>query len=153
MERNELEGPPSKRRRFFTDPEENADQEPPSSPSTTLPFTPKKQVLQVSQDEDQATLPSSSLSVPTLSARSPLVERDVGHSVNQWTSLWAAADNPKPAGPAPLPFDQETFEAFVGEAVSPEILAVIRENCNNNIERAVNMYLDGTWKIFKKPMA
>ncbi|KAK3494115.1 DNA repair protein rad-5 [Neurospora hispaniola] len=45
-----------------------------------------------------------------------------------------------------LAFDKDTFEAFVGEKVASDILHVISKNCGNNIERAVNMYLDGTWK-------
>ncbi|KAK1773165.1 SNF2 family N-terminal domain-containing protein [Copromyces sp. CBS 386.78] len=45
-----------------------------------------------------------------------------------------------------LAFDKDTFEAFVGEKVAIDILHVISKNCGNDIERAVNMYLDGTWK-------
>ncbi|KAK3334079.1 SNF2 family N-terminal domain-containing protein [Cercophora scortea] len=55
-----------------------------------------------------------------------------------------------------MAFDQDTFESFIGEKVTPDVLDIVRENCSNNIERAVNMYLDGTWKRFKrksKPVA
>lgn len=34
--------------------------------------------------------------------------------------------------------------------VTSEDLEVIRESCGNNIERAVNMYFDGTWRNFSK---
>ncbi len=50
-------------------------------------------------------------------------------------------------------FDRDTFEAFVGDKVSPEALEIIRENCGGNIEKAVNMYFDGTWKTLKKRKA
>lgn len=48
-----------------------------------------------------------------------------------------------------MAFDQETFESFIGDNIKPDTLEIIRNNCGNNIERAVNMYLDGTWKRFK----
>lgn len=51
---------------------------------------------------------------------------------------------------ASLAFDQETFEAFVGDKVKPDVLEVIREHCGDNIETAVNMYFDGTWRNLKK---
>ncbi len=52
-----------------------------------------------------------------------------------------------------LAFDQETFESFVGDKVKPEVMEVIRKNCGDNIERAVNMYFDGTWKnLLKTPV-
>ncbi|KAI5920508.1 RAD5-like protein [Camillea tinctor] len=48
-------------------------------------------------------------------------------------------------------FDEDAFQAFVGDKVDAEVLGVIAKNCGNNLERAVNMYLDGTWKKFRKP--
>lgn len=47
-------------------------------------------------------------------------------------------------------FDQDTFESFVGVKVDPQTLEIIRENCGDNIEAAVNMFLDGSWKNIKK---
>jgi DNA repair protein RAD5 len=44
-------------------------------------------------------------------------------------------------------FDPKTFAAFVGEDVSPDNLQKIRDAAGNNMERAINMYLDGSWKI------
>ncbi|CCC05126.1 unnamed protein product [Sordaria macrospora k-hell] len=60
---------------------------------------------------------------------------------------------PVPVAESPqLAFDKDTFEAFVGEKVAIDILQVISKNCGNNIERAVNMYLDGTWKkLYRAP--
>ncbi|KAL7788358.1 SNF2 family N-terminal domain-containing protein [Trichoderma ceciliae] len=43
-------------------------------------------------------------------------------------------------------FDQETFESFVGCKVAANILRTIQQHCGNNLERAVNMYFDGTYK-------
>ena len=42
-------------------------------------------------------------------------------------------------------FDKETFEAFIGDQVAPETFDQIRKSSNNNMERAINMFLDGSW--------
>ncbi|PHH59101.1 hypothetical protein CDD81_3796 [Ophiocordyceps australis] len=47
-------------------------------------------------------------------------------------------------------FNQEMFESFVGDKVSRHILAVIQDHCGNSLERAVNMYFDGTFKTLKR---
>ena len=43
-------------------------------------------------------------------------------------------------------FDADTFCTFVGEEVSVDVLEKIRDASNGNLERAVNMYFDGSWK-------
>jgi DNA repair protein RAD5 len=78
--------------------------------------------------------------------RTPLSERHVDNSPN--TQVAQA-----PSGASPTTFDRATFEAFVGGEVKPDVLEIIRQHCGNNIERAVNMYLDGTWKNLKKKTA
>lgn len=45
-----------------------------------------------------------------------------------------------------MQFDQDTFESFVGTSVQPQVLNVIRQHCGDNIETAVNMFFDGSWK-------
>lgn len=60
------------------------------------------------------------------------------------------------AGHGSMQFDQQTFESFVGTSVEPHILKVIRENCGDNIETAINMFFDGSWKRIRnqiKPSA
>lgn len=42
-------------------------------------------------------------------------------------------------------FEQETFESFVGDKVAPNVMQVLWDSCGNDIEKAVNMYLDGSW--------
>jgi len=51
---------------------------------------------------------------------------------------------------APVEFDQDTLEAFIGGHVTAEVLSILRETCGNDLERAVNMYFDGTWKNYMK---
>ncbi len=45
----------------------------------------------------------------------------------------------------PPGFDRETFEAFVGDKVASTTFDKIREVSGGNMERAINMYLDGSW--------
>ncbi len=43
-------------------------------------------------------------------------------------------------------FDHKTFAAFVGEDIPPGKLQKIRAAAGDNMERAINMYLDGSWR-------
>ena len=43
------------------------------------------------------------------------------------------------------------FESFVGHKVERDVKTILRDACRGNLELAVNMYFDGTWKQFKKP--
>ncbi|RDA94500.1 hypothetical protein CP533_2734 [Ophiocordyceps camponoti-saundersi (nom. inval.)] len=52
---------------------------------------------------------------------------------------------------APMPFEEAAFESLVGEQLKPEMLAALRDSCGNSLERAVNMYFDGTYKKLVKP--
>ncbi|KAH6603690.1 dna repair rad5 [Trichoderma cornu-damae] len=81
---------------------------------------------------------------------------------NAWTELREDGDASRwtmPSGqqceaprdePAVVTFDQETFESFVGCKVAADVLRTIQQHCGNNLERAVNMYLDGTHKKLLK---
>ncbi|KPI38979.1 DNA repair protein rad5 [Cyphellophora attinorum] len=46
----------------------------------------------------------------------------------------------------PIGFDADTFRAFVGEDVADSVIKVLCDAANGNMERAINMYLDGSWK-------
>jgi DNA repair protein RAD5 len=83
--------------------------------------------------------------------RSPLLEKTVNDASNQ-----ALSPSKAPGGqPDSVQggFDQETFKSFTGASISPEALDIIRRSSGNNLERAVNMYFDGTWKKPQKPLA
>lgn len=43
-------------------------------------------------------------------------------------------------------FDQDAFESIVCDTVSPHVMKQIRESSGDNLERAVNMYFDGSWR-------
>ncbi|KAG5931050.1 DNA helicase rad5 [Claviceps sorghi] len=42
-------------------------------------------------------------------------------------------------------FDKDVFESFIGDTVSNEVLNIIQCASGNNLQRAVNMYFDGTY--------
>ena len=43
-------------------------------------------------------------------------------------------------------FDKSLFESFVGQSVAVNVVDRLREVAGNDMERAINMYLDGSWK-------
>ncbi|KAL8680402.1 MAG: hypothetical protein Q9186_003431 [Xanthomendoza sp. 1 TL-2023] len=43
-------------------------------------------------------------------------------------------------------FDKLLFESFVGEEVASAVMERLRKVAGDNMERAINMYLDGSWK-------
>lgn len=43
-------------------------------------------------------------------------------------------------------FSKQTIESFVGEEMSDDILQALKLASGNNMEQAINMFLDGSWK-------
>ncbi|KAK4233542.1 DNA repair protein rad5 [Achaetomium macrosporum] len=131
---------PNKKRRFF----EDATQETALSPSN--------QGSGYSQVADQnvrrMALVTSPLGLGTFeTTHHP--ERHLG-SFQDRTTGPSRDGRPHSDPPVATGFDQVAFESFVGHEVSEDLIAIIRENCGNNTERAINMYLDGTWKHLKR---
>lgn len=64
----------------------------------------------------------------------------------------ATADQPRDskAASSSVAFDAESLESFIGVKLGPDVLAAIRDECGNSLERAVNMYFDGTYKKLAK---
>ncbi|KAK3944334.1 DNA repair protein rad5 [Diplogelasinospora grovesii] len=139
---SDYDEPPSKRRRFFTDTEEDAATVQMSSPThpSSPPPIPKRRFFQDVQENGQ----------PETFTRSPLSEKNTKDPLTQPSSPRRDVESSESTAD-PMAFDQETFESFVGDKVHPDVMEIIRGNCGNSIERAVNMYFDGTWKTFKKP--
>ncbi|KAH8668479.1 SNF2 superfamily RAD5 protein [Xylariales sp. PMI_506] len=112
-------------------------------PDAEGPPAKKRRFFSDDDDPEESGTPPSVASV-----RSPLQPVDDG------SNRGSGATAPAPAHGAQnqvLGFDQETFESFVGGEISSEIMAILREKCGDNLERAVNMYFDGTWKKHKIP--
>jgi len=144
--------PPYKKRRFFTDDDDDEDT-PPSFSSASIglsPVPPEQRSLQFHDGagRSSASVSCAAVSMPATGSQMPVTS---GNTFTQPVGPQRTPTHPISAAIPVLTFDQETFEAFVGESVSSEILEIIRERCGDSIERAVNMYLDGTWKKLKKP--
>ncbi len=118
-----MEGPPNKKRRFFTEKSDisNASLAHQSSPPEeiyALPTsTPGREEIEIRGFEDFG------------KGNGEAIVLDSGHN--------------KTSVPG---FDSETFESFVGDKVAPEVLNQLREASGDNLESAVNMYFDGSWK-------
>ncbi len=50
-------------------------------------------------------------------------------------------------------FDSDAFEAIVGQKVSPDAMKAIREYSGDDMERAINTYFDGTYRLKMKSAA
>lgn len=119
----EAEGPPSKKRRFF---QEQSDEI--FDPSLKREASSDEVELNVKPVSDYGSSPP------------PFHHDDVENIVrvkNEESDI------------KPLGFDQQTFEMFIGDKVASETLRLLREASGDNMERAVNMYFDGSWKDIK----
>ena len=141
MEMGPSQEPLAKKRRFFQDPDEGSPASVAFSPREHSPPLQKKRLLSdeshVKTEPDTRNFHSdtSDDGVPARPTNSQLPPPPPAQLKHESSSVT---------------FDQDMFESLIGDKVSPDVLAIIRDNCGNNLERAVNMYFDGTYKKFKK---
>ncbi|KAB8296070.1 hypothetical protein EYC80_008876 [Monilinia laxa] len=114
-----MEGPPAKRRRFFT---ENAEG-----------FEP-------SEGEEATNVPDE------INAPPPAIETSTSEIAEHDSHYDPVGEENIIAEDSQIFFSQETFENFIGDKVTHEVLKRLRAASGNDIERAVNMYFDGSWK-------
>ncbi|KAJ4287444.1 DNA helicase rad5 [Collariella sp. IMI 366227] len=128
--------PPNKKRRFFSDADDETtpNSHLPLTGTTVSPSTSKTRFFHDAEDNPPS-LPQQPIQTSPAQASVPRSQNH-GHAHGNSST--------------PGDFDQATFEAFVGESVKPDVMAVIQEHSSNNIERAINMYFDGTWKNLKR---
>ncbi|KAH7342697.1 putative DNA repair protein rad-5 [Rhexocercosporidium sp. MPI-PUGE-AT-0058] len=115
------EGPPAKKRRFFTE---------------------KPDVLDGSLAQDASLPDEVDAFLPDLPQSENLPER----SIQPEPSNEQTASNEPIRSDGPFGFDQETFESFVGDKVPQSVLKSLRVASGDDMEKAVNMYFDGSWK-------
>ncbi|KAJ5977910.1 hypothetical protein N7501_001252 [Penicillium viridicatum] len=127
----DVEQRPAKRQRFFTD-----------NPSSPLPSKPRD--TDASQHIQVRT--SGSLELPiadTTATASPhengvtqQIEEEEEEEVTISTTTSTSADG----------FDVGLFTSIVGEQLPADSIKTIQSAASNNLERAVNIYFDGSWK-------
>lgn len=151
MEAHANEERPAKKRRFFADPDDevatfSGASSPAAVPNTDAVKVKQQRFFQV-PDEDEEVTPETARHVDvSRSSVTPL--RDL--TADGHPSPPHADAGPSSNGVTSLAFDKDTFEAFVGEQVKPDVLDIIMDHCGDNVETAVNMYYDGTYKNLKK---
>lgn len=113
----DMEGPPAKKRKFF---DENG------PPDVSLEAHP------------EAFLPDEVDTLP------PPISKEDGRSSEPQNGIGTLrlieADDES------AKFDQATFESIICDKVAPAVMLQIREKSGGDIQRAVNMYFDGSWK-------
>jgi len=119
----EAEEPPVKKRRFFKENSENFD--PHFGHESALPHE---------------------VDAPGADSRFHSVDRSNGSSRDDRTEGHVDGSHTPPNGSRGKGFDLETFESFIGDKVTPDVIERLREASGDNMERAVNMYFDGSWR-------
>ena len=119
-----MEEPPNKKRRFFTE---------------------KLEVLDASFEREPPlpNEPDAISSIPTAEEEAEHIngsEEAKSENGNDMQMIPRLGEDVVPG------FDRDTFESFVGDKVAPDVLRQLREASGDNMERAVNMYFDGSWK-------
>lgn len=126
MDLADIDHRPKKKRRFFVD-------DPPEEES----YVPSSVVLPKDAHAVSSAPPTSTI-------------RDISPNITQAESEQAGTGlqngcNGIHAGDSAA-FDKTTFETFIGDTVASSTFDRIREASGNDMERAINMYLDGSWK-------
>lgn len=123
----DVEQPPLKKRRFFAEesppPEQNVYLAPPETPHHV-----------------DALRESSSLSFAQAAAMGG--GRGVSDRIDTNAQNFSHALSDSTSGG----FDKKIFESFVGQEVSEHVMTRLQELSEMNMERAMNMYLDGSWR-------
>ena len=122
----DVDQPPRKKRRFFAEEPPVEERTPDGLPSNDVDASATISPITTSNK----TLPKG---LQPTSSHTGLSTHDDAHAVS-------------PPQHASIGFDKETFETFVDDKVPSATFERLREVSGNNIERAINVYLDGSWK-------
>ncbi|KAL4930845.1 DEAD/DEAH box helicase [Aspergillus undulatus] len=123
---------PFKKRRFFVDDEHQStnESEIPSSLDASIPSSSRRD-LNNGPNGHHTLAPSSEAQR----------YQKCGQEAPQTTTLSTSQGQQDTDG-----FDTAAFVSIVGEDLSPETLLKIRKSSGGNLERAINVYFDGSWK-------
>jgi DNA repair protein RAD5 len=118
----DTEEPPAKKRRFFKESSENFDPQ----------FDPEPTLL-------------SEVDALDVDSKFYSDDRPNGSSKIDGIDGFPGYSRLSPSGSRTEGFDLETFETFIGDKVAPQVIERLREASGDNLERAVNIYFDGSW--------
>lgn len=120
----DVDQPPLKKRRFF------AEESPPAGQKVFF-------------DPPPHHVDALSVSTQPITIRTASVEE--APQPSNGTDLSVQNDVTAPSTQTLVGFDKQVFESFVGQEVPNEAMVRIQALSDNNMERAINMYLDGSW--------
>lgn len=122
----DIEQPPLKKRRFFVEesppPEQNAYFASPDAPHVDALRGSSSLAL-----TKEASIGESHLAPHQVDTSAQNFDHSLSHSTSS-------------------DFDKDIFESFVGQEVSKDVMTRLQEISESNMERAINMYLDGSWR-------
>ena len=124
MSVSEIDQRPTKKRRFFVE----------NSPSP-----------EADDQVHQSPFVSDALSASSLNNTSKNTSSEGLHIASSDTDLSTHHEINGIAQDPSGGFSKETFEAFIGNQIASDTFNRIREASSSNLERAINMYLDGSW--------
>ena len=122
MSQADVEQRPAKKRRFFVE-------ESPIADRTVYATSSHEETTASAGDASQSTGIQGPTKTIRYSADQVNISQDVGKREVQKEG-----------------FDTELFASFVGEQVPEETMERLRAASGDNMERAINMYLDGSWR-------
>ncbi|RJE24686.1 hypothetical protein PHISCL_02951, partial [Aspergillus sclerotialis] len=156
MNGDDIDHRPLKKRRFFVDDEEEllptiSQNTPTTSLDESIPSSrPEDCDHGHYQDGGVQTPQSTEPRIPDLSSSTlPSITFDHRDSPNVNTSPEPAEEGTQES-PSRLEnaggFDVDLFTSVIGERLSPDTVKTIQNAASDNLERAVNIYFDGSWK-------
>lgn len=123
MSVSDIDQRPTKKRRFFAE-------EPPVEEKPAYPNVFTTDYADASSGPSNTTTETISDTAPPISSQTNRdTHNEAGESIQNGT----------------IGFDKDTFESFVGDKVAAATFQKLREVSGDNMERAINMYLDGSW--------
>ncbi|TAQ90264.1 hypothetical protein B7494_g1429 [Chlorociboria aeruginascens] len=135
-----MEGPPTKKRRFFAEDAEILG----SSIAQEASFSDASHALHAGSLPPLGILPGEHEQ-----SEQNNVQNDLPISYTPYDHT--AEDMPLECNDLVPAFNQETFETFVGDKMSPGEFEELSSVSGNSLERAINMYFDGSWKKTSVP--
>ncbi|KKA22777.1 DNA excision repair protein (Rad5) [Rasamsonia emersonii CBS 393.64] len=140
---------PTKKRRFFVEEEDEQPLSRDTPDASQEAFAPRNLENGTGEREDALSLSGNGISVEDAEhKRRTTYHPDVDTSSNGVHRHEPVRDQQPPVGQQEngSTFDTELFSSIVGQEIPQDTMMQIRAAANDNMERAINMFFDGSWK-------